>query len=213
MHASSPETSNSAQSEAVAPMRRATPVTWCLIAIHLSAFGLLWLRGADADAGLLTMLVLYGSAAHPLAILLHPFGTQSLVGIALVILTLWGLGRPLEQRIGTVRLVAMYVIANLLTGAVFFAFAQAVPEFAVYPLRLPAGGLAALACAARLRLGDVRAYVLGRSFSLGRIAAAGAAIVAGWVFFWGAEGATAWLVAAAVGGLAWPIVRIVGRDA
>ena len=128
--------------------RRSTPGAWVLMGVHAVAFAGVGLLGHADSAITPTTLTLFGSTSHPLAIVLHPFGSREPAGFALILITLWSLGRSIERQCGTARLLGMYGLANLIAGTVYYGFAQTVPELSTRPLDLPVGGLAALAFAA-----------------------------------------------------------------
>lgn len=178
-----------------------------LIILHVLGFVLLIAVRPGVGPGRASQFQLEGNTSHPAAIVLHPIATHSPVVLALVLVAIWGLGGPIESRLGTGRLLSLYVCGNVLAGGVYFGFAQMSPDLAGSALAMPAGALAAWVLAAWRRLSDETLSVFGRVITVARAAAVGAAIVAGLVFFFGGPAATGWLIAAAAGSLAWPALN------
>lgn len=187
---------------------RALPIgTAILLLLHAAVFvGRRVLANGDGAATEVAF-VLHGSVSHPAAIVLHAVGAGSYIVLAATLLGIWLLGRRVERRFGTARLLISYVLATLASGAVYFGFAQAASELSIYLLCVPVGALAAWVVAARRGLRDEFAPLVARRYSVAQVAVLGAAVVAGLVFFFQGERATAWLLAAAAGGLTWPVVE------
>ena len=162
----------------------------------------------DAGTQPLVLFVLRGDALHPAAILLHPFGNLSILTLIFVIYAIWTLGGRIESRFGTARLLGTYVIGTLIAGAVFWGFAQLSAEHTQYPLVMPAGALAAWVLGAWRNFNDEVVSVFGKLTTTAKAVALGAAVVAALVFFRGGPSATGWLIAAAVGSLAWLVVDL-----
>jgi membrane associated rhomboid family serine protease len=185
------------------------PGALALLAVHL--FGIVMVTVMRHDAGPQATYVfrLEGNTSHLAAIALHPIGTHSWLAFAFVAFVICTLGARVERRLGTTHLLALYVAGTLIAGSFYFAFAQVAPELAEYALVIPAGGLAAWVLAARRGLAYETVALLGRRTTTAKAAMVGAAIAAGWVFFWGGPGATGWLLAAVAGSLASPASRLI----
>ncbi|MFQ5806718.1 MAG: rhomboid family intramembrane serine protease [Phycisphaerae bacterium] len=179
-----------------------------LIVLHGLGFLTVLMMRHDAGGAAATMFVLRGAASHPAAIVLHPIGSESILTLAFVAYAIWTLGGRIESRWGTTRLLSLYVLGTIISGGVYFGFAQRAPDLAGYALVMPTGALAAWALAAWRNLSDEMVSVFGRLVTVAKATAIGAAIVAGLVFFRGGPAATAWLIAAAAGSLAWPVVNV-----
>jgi hypothetical protein len=76
---------------------------------------------------------------------------------------------------------------------------------------MPAGALAAWVLAAWRNLSDEMVSVFGRLTTVAKTVAIGAAIIAGLIFFQQGPAATGWLIAAAAGSLASPLVESIRR--
>ncbi len=181
-----------------------------LIVLHLVGFFMVHIVRHDAGEQATVLFVLRGDALHPAAILLHPFGNRSLLTLIFVIYAIWTLGGRIEARFGTARLLATYAVGTLLAGVVYLGFAQLSTVHTQYHLVIPAGALAAWALGAWRNLTDEMVSILGKLMTFAKATAIGAAIVAGLVFFRGGPAATGWLIAAAAGCLAWPVMNIIG---
>jgi len=180
-----------------------------LIGLHLLGFVVALVLRHDAGAKATVTFVLHGSVSHPAAIVLHPIGGGSVLTFVFVVGVIWTLGRRIETRFGTGRLLGLYALGTLIGGSVYFGFAQTAPELAVYPLALPVGGLAAWVLGAWRGLSDETVSIFGRLTTAAKASAIGAVVVAGLVFFWHGPAATAWLIAAAAGSLAWPALNVI----
>lgn len=178
-----------------------------LIGLHVLGFLVVTVVRHDSGPAAATMFALTGSASHPAAIVLHPLGVRSLWTLALIVYVIWVLGGRIEARCGTGRLLALYALGTAISGPVYFGFAQMSPDLARYPLAAPAGALAAWVLLAWRELSDEFVSIFGWLTTFAKAAALGAGVVAALVFFKQAEGATGWLIAAAAGTLAAPIVN------
>ncbi len=168
-------------------------------------------RGSE-DGRLDVLFRLDGATLHPAAIVLHMFGgtVATLVG---VLAAIGGFGWVIARCRSGPRLLGLHLLGTLVGGGVFFCFALGASDLATVPLTVPVGGLAACAVAAwrcaRLhtrpasRRGFPDSAGAGVSMRHGdrtaRIIAIVAWGVAGVVFFFGAAGATGWLLAAGAG--------------
>jgi len=181
-----------------------------LLGLHVLGFLFVLMMRHDVGPHATVVFVLHGSAAHPAAILLHPIGGTSILGLVFVVTAIWMLGGCVERRSGLGRLLALYVVGNLLAGTFYFGFAQMAPaELTEFSLAVPVGALAAWALGAWRSFKDERVSLLGRTTTISKASAGGAALVCGLVFCAEGQAATGWLLAAAAGSLAWPLCRIV----
>ena len=182
-----------------------------LIGLHLGGFFAVYMLRHDVGDHAVLPFMLRSDALHPAAILLHPFGNRSLLTLVFVIYVIWTLGGRITTRFGGGRLWLLYVLGTLISGVIYLGFAQLAPDLAGYELAMPAGALAAWVLAAWRNLSDETVSVFGRLTTVAKATAIGAAIVAGLVFFQQGPAATGWLIAAAAGGLASPIVESIRR--
>lgn len=178
--------------------------TLLLILLHGVTFGLIRTVGREQAA----LFRLQGNVSHPAAIVLHPLGTRHPIVLAALLAGLWLLGKRLESRLATSRLLCLYAGGNALAGAAYFGFAQLAPDLAGLGLAVPAGGFAAWTVAARELLSDRAVSLLGRSFTAGRLALTVGMLIVAVVFFFGEQAATGWLLAAGCGAVAWPAARL-----
>lgn len=172
-----------------------------LMIIHGVAWVVMAMLSADAaeEAGSLQQLL--HPAVSPLGILLHPFATTRVLSMLFVVLALWSLGGRIENRLGTRRLVGLYVAGNVTAGTVFFALGLAAPQLAVAPLDYPVGALAALVGVAWNHLRDDIVNVFGKMVSIAKVYAITAAVIVAIEIIRGGIGAATWLVATATGGM------------
>jgi membrane associated rhomboid family serine protease len=154
-----------------------------LIALHVLGFLVVHMIRHDAGQQAILPFVLRNDALHPAAILLHPLGNLSLLRLLFVVYVFWTLGGRIAVRFGAARLWSLYVVGTLISGVVYFGFAQLASGLAGYPLVIPAGALAAWALAAWRNLSDEMVSIFGRLVTVGKATAIGVAIVAGLVFF------------------------------
>lgn len=180
-----------------------------LIVLHLVGFVMVHIVRHDAGEQAIVLFVLRGDALHPAAVLLHPFGNLSLLTLVFVVYAIWTLGGRIEARFGIGWLLGTYVVGTLIAGIVFLGFAQLSATHTGYALDMPAGALAAWVLGAWRGLSAEMVSVFGKLMTTAKVVALGAAIVAALVFFSGGPGATGWLIAAAAGSLACPVVNLV----
>lgn len=186
--------------------------TTSLLILHIAAFLAVRVFGGGERASLDTLFVLHGAASNPSAIALHAVGATSYLAVGLVLAAIWLLGGAVERRFGAARLLISYALATIVSGAVYFGFAQAVSELSIYPLGIPAGALAAWVIAIRRGLGDEIVQFGKRRYSMSYTATVIAAVVAGLVFFFQGERSTAWLLATFAGGFTWIAVDRRGNE-
>jgi membrane associated rhomboid family serine protease len=191
-------------------LRRPSGGALALLALHVLGFFMILIMRHGGGQRATVLFVLEGPASHPAAIVLHPFGSGSILTLVFVAYVIWTLGGRVESRFGTARLLLLYVLGTIIAGTVYFGFAQTAPDLARFGLATPAGALAAWALAAGQNLSDEMVSVFGRLITVARATAIGAAILGGLVFFVGGPAATGWLIAAAAGSLAWPVVNVLG---
>ena len=173
-----------------------------LIGVHVFGFFVMFMIRHDVGERALLPFILRSDALHPAAILLHPFGNLSLLTLVFVVYVIWTLGGRIATRFGGGQLWLLYGLGTLISGVVYFGFAQVASNLAGYGLDMPAGAFAAWVWTAWRELSDEMVSVFGRLTTVAKATAIGAAIVAGLVFFQQGPAATGWLLAAASGGLA-----------
>jgi len=180
-------------------LRRPPNATLVLMILHGAALLLMLAMHAGDGQSVAQMLALSGASAHVLGVFLHPIATTSLLSAAFVVLTLWGLAGRLEPRLGSQRIVLLYIVANVAGGAAYFLIARLAAAVAGAPLDYPVGALAALCLLATRRLREDSVQVFGRMTNMGRVCAICGLIVIGLAVVMNGLGALAWLAAAAVG--------------
>jgi hypothetical protein len=178
-----------------------------LIVLHLVGFFVVRAILSGEAGGVPVQFQLSSETLHPAAILLHPFGNRSIWTLIFVVYVVWVLGGRIEARFGIATLLGTYVVGTLIAGVVFLGFAQLSSEHSAYALDIPAGAMAAWVLGAWRRLRDEMVSVFGKLMTTAKLTVIGAAIIAGLTFLRGGPGATGWLIAAAAGSLAWPVVN------
>jgi membrane associated rhomboid family serine protease len=181
-------------------IRRPPNGALALMIVHGLAYLLIAMLNADTGEQAVRILNLLDVRQHPLGILLHPLANGRLLSALFVVLALWSLGGRIETRLGTQRLLVLYVAGNLVAGGLFFGFAQFTPAMANEPLDYPAGALAALVGAAWHHLRHDAVQVLGRVTNVAMVYLVAAGIVVVMVLFRAGSGGAAWVLAAAGGG-------------
>ncbi|MEW6249522.1 MAG: rhomboid family intramembrane serine protease [Planctomycetota bacterium] len=194
------------RSSAWAGVRRPPALTLVLMIVHGGAFLTLVMWGA-AGRPFATGLALRAEAAGPAGILTHPFANTSILSAIFVVLAIWSLAGRAERRMGMKSVLALYVLGNLVAGALYYGLAVGIPWLARLPLDYPAGALAALLAACWNELRYQPTQVLGRVTSAGKVYLVCAAIVLGLALVVGGIGALAWIVASLSGAVAAPLVE------
>ncbi|MCK4341076.1 MAG: rhomboid family intramembrane serine protease [Phycisphaerae bacterium] len=188
-------------------LRRPPNGALTLMILHGVAFLLMAMLRAEEDQAAIPLIKLLDFKASAAAILLHPFATDNLFTALFVVLALWSLGGRLELKLGTRRLVGLYVAGNVVAGGVYLALVRLLPALAGEPLEYPAGALAAMCVAAWSHLKHDAIQVLGRVTTRAKMYAICAAIVVVLEVFRERQAALAWIVAVAAGGVAAPLVE------
>ncbi len=188
-------------------IRRPPAATLTLMVLHGAAYLLLVSLWFATGHWFSSTLALQGELNEARGILLHPFATTSILTALFTILALWSLGGRLENRLGIGRLLAVYVLGNLLAGASFYAFARWQPSLALLPLDYPVGALTAMVVIAWNELRHEPTQVFGRITSLAKVYLVCAGLVVLIALVSSGEHAFAWLVALFVGALAAPLVE------
>lgn len=178
--------------------RRPPALTLALMILHGAALFVVLAMQEGQAAGRPRPAVLRDEP-RPLAVLLHPYGTGSLLSTLFVVLALWSLGGRLEPRLGRPRLALLYVLGNLLAGMAYAGVALLRPGLAGAALDYPVGALAGLCAAAWRHLRHEPVSVLGRITTAAKVYLLCAALVAGLVLVRAGAGAAAWLAAATAG--------------
>jgi len=177
-----------------------------LVAIHTTAFLLLGLARFRDLEPIRALLPLTGPESPWLAVFLHPIAAQSFAPFLVTVFTIWTLGARIESRWGGVRMLGYYLTGNVIAGAVYFGVANMAPGMAGVPLVMPAGGLIAWVLAAWREIDDEMVSIFGNLTSLGKAAGIGALIVLGFVAVRYSLGGFGWVLAAAAGGAAQPLI-------
>ncbi len=138
-----------------------SPATSALIIAHIAALLLVAMMQVDAGRTWLEFITLSGTSLHWPAVVLHPFSTASFWTVLFVGWVLWTLGRLIEARIGSTRLVLAYFGFNTLAGAVFYLVAMLRPAWASAVLTVPLGALVAAIVWVWTRMPDERVGVFG----------------------------------------------------
>lgn len=102
------------------------------------------------------------SSSSPLAILLHPWAATPGLSFFFTLLAVGGLGAQLEGRLGTVRILLLYLFGNLAAGVGFFALTRFAPHATFVALTAPIGGLAAWLAATWRSMRDETIVVFGK---------------------------------------------------
>lgn len=135
-------------------------------------------------------------------VLLHPVGTNRVLTLIFVVVTLWILAGPLESRIGGGRVLLLYVAGSLLAGAAFYAVAALAPTLGATALDYPVGAFAAWCLASWWVFADDFLIVFGKVSTRAKLIAIFAAVSVGLTLLLGGFGALAWLAAVALAVLA-----------
>ena len=180
-----------------------------LIITHVVAFLIVLMMRFGEGQELAAALLLSGeqAAAHPLAILLHPYATGNFLALAITVFAIWVLAGRVEARHGARRMLALYFLGNLLAGAAYFVFARWLPGLAGLALDHPTGAMVAWCVLAYRGLSGQQVNVLGTMRPLSRVVAVAVLVLVGLMLAFHRLGAIAWLVAIATGGLACPLVE------
>lgn len=177
-----------------------------LITIHVTAFVFLGLANFRDLEPIRALLPLAGSESSWLAIFLHPIASRDFLPVLVTVFTIWTLGGRIEARWGAVRMLGYYLTGNVIAGAVYFGLMHAQPAMAGVPLEMPIGGLIAWVLVAWREIDDEMVSIFGNLTSLGKAAGIGAIIVVGFVVLRFSLNGLVWVLAAAAGGAAQPLI-------
>lgn len=198
---------------------------WLIAAHALAFFVLLFLRSAgdtnartspgaaaeDREPASVLEPYISGIGAHspprPLTVLLHPYTPgpdRVLSGFFVVLFTCFvisSLGALVEERLGSARMLLLYLLGNTCAGAVYLAAVIVAPLLARAPLDHPLGAFAAWSLWAMRSMRFEHASVFGRMYSISRIVAVIAGIIIILEMLGRGLGAALWVLALAVGSL------------
>lgn len=175
-------------------------VVLLLTLLHVAGFTVVWVSATDPYAADMLAAIQTGG----LGPWLHPVLMDSPLHFLLVIAALWLIGTRVEQAVGALHLLAVYVLGAANAAAGFMMIESLAPQWALLTLEFPAGSLAAVALSAwrHSRYGLVTLF--GRTVTYRTTLAAGAAIVAALTLMGRGAGALGWVTAVAAGALASP---------
>ncbi|MBN2445420.1 MAG: hypothetical protein JXO22_01745 [Phycisphaerae bacterium] len=182
------------------------PATMTLLMLHVLAFAMMFVTRLDTPNSPLRYLMLTGGANHPLAIATHPFTTSGW-SIIIVLYATWVLGGRIERRLGTRRLLRLYVYGNLLAGGAYYVAALVLKSPDLVPLTYPVGALAAWCLTAWRHFRDEMVMLWGRLANFGKLAAIAGAIVVGLNIMLYHSASTGWLIAVIAGCVAMPLAE------
>ncbi|MFH1745436.1 MAG: rhomboid family intramembrane serine protease [Planctomycetota bacterium] len=179
-----------------------------LIVLHILAFFLLAVIAEDeSGAGVVAALELSQQSVQPLAILLHPFATRSVLTLIITVVVIWSLAGRIERQFGLGRMLTLYITGNLLAGIGFFTLASFWPIMAGVELDSPTGAFAAWCVALYRAMSGEMIMVMGQMRRASRVfGVVAAAAILLLLMFRGTAG-LGWLTALIAGGLAEPIIR------
>ena len=143
--------------------------TLVLMALHGLACLLMLTLATEHGAEGVALIELVNLDQHPAGILLHVFASGNMLIGVFVLLALWSLGGRLEQRLGTGRLLVLYLAANAVAGLVYYTLVHWQPRWTGSPLEYPVGALAAMVLTAQMHLRHEPVRLLKRVIPVSRV--------------------------------------------